>query len=75
MSRFSKPIDLDALERVVGLAPTRYREGDARNAHRLIWWRRATHALGELLLRAPVHPSATYMGAMKRLARERRKRS
>ena len=73
MLRFSKPIDLNALERAVGLAPTRYREGDVRNNARLIWWRRATHALGELLLRAPVHPSATYIGATKRLARERRK--
>jgi len=75
MLRFSKPIDLNALERAVGLAPTRYREGDRRNAHRLIWWRRATHALGELLLRAPVAPSATEPRAVRWKPITRRKSS
>ena len=70
-----KTIDLDALERAVGLAPTRYREGDARNNARLIWWRRATHALGELLLRAPVHPSATDIRRITTTTATRRKRS
>ena len=66
------PEKLQILERALGRVPRRYPTGDPRNQARILWWRRATHALGELLLRAPVHPSATYMGAMKRLTRERR---
>jgi len=53
-----KTIDLDALERVVGCAPARYRDGDPRNTRRLLWWTRATHALEKVLLRAPLHLSS-----------------
>jgi hypothetical protein len=45
------PIDLDALERVIGKAPPRYPAGDSRNQARIAWWNRAVHATGLLLAR------------------------
>ena len=67
-----RPIDLEALARVVGKAPPRYAAGDPRNTERLRWWGRATRALGALLA-ANAPPKRTYLEAMQ--ARERAERS
>lgn len=46
-----KPIDLDALERVIGNPPPYYTAGDPRNSDRIAWWNRAVCALGKVLAR------------------------
>jgi hypothetical protein len=46
-----KPIDLDALERVLGRPPRRYGKGDLRNSLRARWIQRAARATAYVLER------------------------
>lgn len=47
----TKPIDLDALERVLGPPPRRYPKGNPHNWRRHEWYNRASAAIGALVQR------------------------
>lgn len=49
-----KPIDLDALERVLGPPPRRYAKGSPHNRRRHDWYNRASAAIGALVQRNDV---------------------